>query len=203
MVPIDPVAVASGSKSAIRIAMQRGLRLPTIVDGPSAGMGRCAGANCDWSPFPQEIGRELASDAGKARRALIVGRLTQKSRSIPGQSRTSGSSIESRRGSSEREPMSALHEKRQLNAGQRRALELLADAGELGCTGARLFNHGFTVGMLADLVWSGVATGYRETVRAATETSGWLVSGLQMPVGGAGARRLKLHLKLTDRGETA
>jgi hypothetical protein len=62
--------------------------------------------------------------------------------------------------------MSALHEKRQLNAGQRRAFELLADAGELGSTGARLFNHRFTVGMLADLVWSGLATGYRETVRA-------------------------------------
>jgi hypothetical protein len=28
-----------------------------------------------------------------------------------------------------------------------------------------LFNRGFTVGMLADLVWSGLATGHRETVR--------------------------------------
>jgi hypothetical protein len=55
--------------------------------------------------------------------------------------------------------MSALNEERQLNTGQRRALELLAAAGERGCTGARLFNHGFTVGMLADLVWSGLATG--------------------------------------------
>jgi len=61
--------------------------------------------------------------------------------------------------------MSALHEERQLNTGQRRALELLAAAGERGCTGAGLFNHGFTVGMLADLVWSGLATGHRETVR--------------------------------------
>jgi hypothetical protein len=61
--------------------------------------------------------------------------------------------------------MSALHGGPQLNTGQRRALELLAAAGEQGCTGARLFNHRFTVGMLADLVWSGLATGHRETVR--------------------------------------
>ena len=61
--------------------------------------------------------------------------------------------------------MSALHEGSQLDPRQRRALELLAAAGEQGCTGARLFNHGFTVGMLADLVWSGLATGHRETVR--------------------------------------
>jgi hypothetical protein len=61
--------------------------------------------------------------------------------------------------------MSALHGGRQLNTGQRRALELLAAAGEEGCTGAGLFNHGFTVGMLADLLWSGFATGHRETVR--------------------------------------
>jgi len=59
--------------------------------------------------------------------------------------------------------MSALHEGSQLNPRQRRALELLAAAGEQGCTGARLFNHGFTVGMLADLIWSGLATGHRET----------------------------------------
>jgi hypothetical protein len=62
-------------------------------------------------------------------------------------------------------PMSFLHKERQLNGHQRRALELLAASGEQGCTGARLFNHGFTVGMLADLIWSGLATGHRETVR--------------------------------------
>jgi hypothetical protein len=61
--------------------------------------------------------------------------------------------------------MSALNGERQLNTGQRRALELQAAAGEQGCTGARLFNHGFTAGMLADLVWSGLATGHRETLR--------------------------------------
>ena len=81
-----------------------------------------------------------------------------------------GSSVLSTRVSSESDPRSSLHGERQLNAGQRRALELLAAAGEQGCTGARLFNHGFTVGMftvgmLADLVLGGLATGHRETVR--------------------------------------
>jgi hypothetical protein len=62
--------------------------------------------------------------------------------------------------------MSVLHEERQLGAEQRRALKLLADAGKQGCTGANLFNQGFSVGMFADLVSLGLATGHRETVRA-------------------------------------
>jgi hypothetical protein len=33
------------------------------------------GVKFDWSPFPQEIGPELASGAGKAPRDLVVGRL--------------------------------------------------------------------------------------------------------------------------------
>jgi hypothetical protein len=83
------------------------------------------------------------------------------------------------------DPMSVLHKERQLNAAQRRALELLADAGEQGCTGARLFNHGFTVGMLADLVWSGLATGHRGTVRV-------------------GHRKIKVaRLRITDAGRRA
>jgi hypothetical protein len=86
--------------------------------------------------------------------------------------------------SSVSDPMSVLHGKRQLNTGQRRALELLAAVGEQGCTGARLFNHGFTVGMLADLVWSGLATGHRETVRVVTERLRWLASGFRTPDGG-------------------
>ena len=60
--------------------------------------------------------------------------------------------------------MSVLHEERQLSAEQRRALKLLADAGEQGCTGANLFNQGFSIGMFADLVSLGLATGRRETV---------------------------------------
>jgi hypothetical protein len=61
--------------------------------------------------------------------------------------------------------MSVLHEENQLSAEQRRALKLLADAGEHGCTGANLFNQGFSIGMFADLVSLGLATGHSETVR--------------------------------------
>jgi hypothetical protein len=71
---------------------------------------------------------------------------------------------------SEEYPMSVLHEERQLSAEQRRALKLLADAGEHGCTGANLFNHGFSVGLFADLVSHGLATGHRETVRVGYRT---------------------------------
>jgi hypothetical protein len=81
--------------------------------------------------------------------------------------------------------MSALNGERQLNTGKRRALELLAAAGEQGCTGARLFNHGFTARMLADLVWSGLATGHRETVRV-------------------GHRKIKVaRIRITDAGRRA
>jgi len=61
--------------------------------------------------------------------------------------------------------MSVLLEEHQLSAEQRRALKLLADAGEHGCTGANLFNHGFSVGLFADLVSHGLARGRRETVK--------------------------------------
>jgi hypothetical protein len=87
--------------------------------------------------------------------------------------------------SSERYPMSVLREERQLNTNQRRALELLAAAGEQNCTGARLANHGFTVSMLADLVWGGLATEYRETVRV-------------------GYRNIKVaRIRITDAGRLA
>jgi hypothetical protein len=66
--------------------------------------------------------------------------------------------------------MSVLHEERQLSAEQRRALKLLSDAGEQGCTAANLFNQGFGVGMFADLVSLGLATGHRETVRVGHRT---------------------------------
>ena len=81
--------------------------------------------------------------------------------------------------------MSALHEERQLGAEQRRALKLLADAGQQGCTGATLLGHGFSIGMLADLVWDGLATGHRETVRV-----GW--------------RKIKVaRIRITDAGRRA
>ena len=80
--------------------------------------------------------------------------------------------------------MSVLHEERQLSAEQRRALKLLADAQQ-GCTGATLLGHGFSIGMLADLVWDGLATGHRETVRV-----GW--------------RKIKVaRIRITDAGRTA
>ena len=50
----------------------------------------------------------------------------------------------------------------ELNARQRRALELLSDAGQQGCTGATLLAHGFSIDMLADLVRAGLATAHRK-----------------------------------------
>ena len=52
-----------------------------------------------------------------------------------------------------------------LRAEQRRALEILATAGLHGCSGATLLDHGFRVGMLANLVGDGLATARRETIR--------------------------------------
>jgi len=71
--------------------------------------------------------------------------------------------------------MSVLHEERQLSAEQRRALKLLAYAGEQGCTGANLFNHGFSVGMFPDLVLG----------RARYRTSRNCESGLPKDQGGS------------------
>ena len=45
------------------------------------------------------------------------------------------------------------------------ALEMLADAGLRGCTGATLLGHGFNIDMIADLVKDGLATAHRETMR--------------------------------------
>ena len=81
--------------------------------------------------------------------------------------------------------MSVLYEANQLSEEQRRALKLLADAGEQGCTGANSFNHGFSVGMFADLVSFGLATGHRETVRV-------------------GHRKIKVaRIRVTDAGRRA
>ena len=52
-----------------------------------------------------------------------------------------------------------------LGAEQRRALEMLADAGLRGCTGADLFAHGFNMDVIADLVLMGFATANQETMR--------------------------------------
>ena len=80
--------------------------------------------------------------------------------------------------------MSVLHEERQLSAEHRRALKLLADAGEHGCTGVNSFNHGFSVGLFADLVSHGLATGHREIVRVGYRTIKVARIGLPTPAGG-------------------
>jgi hypothetical protein len=61
--------------------------------------------------------------------------------------------------------MSIVHEDRQLSAEDQRALKLLADAGDQGCTGAKLFNNGISIDMLAHLIRHKLAAGRRETVR--------------------------------------
>jgi hypothetical protein len=75
--------------------------------------------------------------------------------------------------------MSVLHEERQLSAEQLRALKLLADAEQQGCTGTTLFGHGFGVGMLSDLVcvWHGLAAGHRVTMRWVAEKISQVASG--------------------------
>src|SRR5260370_34554371 len=60
---------------------------------------------------------------------------------------------------------------RHLSAKQRSALEILAAAGQRGCTGATLLAHGFSVEMLADLVHGGLATAQRQTMRSEEHTS--------------------------------
>jgi len=55
----------------------------------------------------------------------------------------------------------------EVNADQRRALELLSDAGLNGCTGATLLSHGFSIEMLADLIRDGLATTHREPLMSA------------------------------------
>jgi hypothetical protein len=47
-----------------------------------------------------------------------------------------------------------------------------------------LFNHGFTVGMVAEFVWSGLAKGIARPWEWVTERSRWLASGLRTPDGG-------------------
>ena len=53
-----------------------------------------------------------------------------------------------------------------VDADQRRALELLSDAGPHGCTGATFLAYGFKVDMLAKLVRDGLVAAYREPMKA-------------------------------------
>jgi len=57
-----------------------------------------------------------------------------------------------------------------LSAEQRRALEILADAGQHGATEATMFAHGFWQEMLAGLVLAGLATIVTEIIRAGGPT---------------------------------
>ena len=72
-----------------------------------------------------------------------------------------------------------------LGGEQRCALEMLADAGPPGCTGATLLAPGFKVDMLADLVKDGLATAHRQTFRT-------------------GGRRITVaHVRITEAGRRA
>src|SRR6266436_462748 len=95
-----------------------------------------------------------------------------------GQSAKKGSSLASTRRLSEGYPMSALHEERQLSTEQRRALKFLADAGQRGCTGATLLGHGFSIGMLDDLVWLGKEEADKAKQRSTGHRLGSRVRGL-------------------------
>jgi hypothetical protein len=53
-----------------------------------------------------------------------------------------------------------------LSPERRRALEILADAGQNGTSEATMLTHGFWRDMLAGLVLAGLATVVTETVRA-------------------------------------
>ena len=52
------------------------------------------------------------------------------------------------------------------NTNQRLALNLLADAGPHGCTGAALLAHGFKIDILAELVHDGLAIAHRQPLKA-------------------------------------
>ena len=71
---------------------------------------------------------------------------------------------------------------RHLGGEQRRALEILADAGLRGCTGATLLGQGFHIDMTTDLVKDGLAAAHRETM-------------------GVGSRKIRVaRIRITDAG---
>jgi hypothetical protein len=62
--------------------------------------------------------------------------------------------------------MIVLYKEHQLSAEQQRALELLSDAGDQGCTGATFLAYGFKVDILAELVGGGLAVVHRQPPEA-------------------------------------
>ena|SRR6266481_82389 len=66
--------------------------------------------------------------------------------------------------------MAAPSRKCRLSREQRRALEILTDAGQNGATEAIMLAHGFWREMLAELVLAGFAMAVSETIRTAGPT---------------------------------
>jgi len=74
-----------------------------------------------------------------------------------------------------------------LGGERRRALEILAEAGFRGCTGATLLDQGFNIDMIADLVIEGFAAANQETMR----TGGRKIQVARVRITEAGRRALE------------
>jgi hypothetical protein len=74
-----------------------------------------------------------------------------------------------------------------LNYIQRRALAMLVHCQPRGCTEAAMIAHGITFDTLADLVRSGLAAAYRDTVLAGHKT----VKVVRLRITDAGLRALQ------------
>jgi hypothetical protein len=83
--------------------------------------------------------------------------------------------------------MSVLYEEHQISAEQRRALELLSDAGEQGCTGATFLAYGLNVDILAELVGGGLAVVHRQFSQAGE----WPIEVARVVVTDAGRRAIE------------
>jgi hypothetical protein len=83
--------------------------------------------------------------------------------------------------------MSVLYEEHQLSAEQRRGLELLADSGEQGCTGATFLAYGFKVDILAELVGGGLA----EVRRQLPEAREWPIEAARVVITDSGRRAIE------------
>ena len=67
---------------------------------------------------------------------------------------------------------------RKHDADPRRALRVLADCGDGGCTEAVMLAHGFTIGLLAGLIRDGLVTVEAQRIRAPGERSRSRACGL-------------------------
>jgi hypothetical protein len=83
--------------------------------------------------------------------------------------------------------MSVLYDEHQLNAEQRRALELLFDAGDQGCTGATFLAYGFKVDILAELVGGGLAVVHRQP----PEAGEWPIEVARVMITDSGRRAIE------------